>query len=121
MAIKRFLQFTTKSSRDIPAESGTGEAGDVSVINRPLRFGQRAWATFTAITGSTPVTALGESSAVATLNNSEGRHETDARHLEIGGYFQADHAWAGSMHETAPLDNIFDRGDERIFDRFGPH
>jgi hypothetical protein len=132
MAIKRFLQFTTKSSHDVSAEGGTAQA-DGSVIHRPLRFGQRAWATyratyritFAAITGSTPMKAVEENSAVATLKNSEGvhegNHENNARHLEIGGYFHADHAWAGSMHETAPLENMFDYDAERVFDRFGPH
>lgn len=118
MAIKRFSLFT-KSAHDLPADSGTAESNDVSVIDRPLPFGQRAWATFTAITRFTPVNPPSDSSPVA--GRSEVEHSNDARHLEIGGYFQSDHAWAGSTHETAPLENIFDHGAERIFDRFGPH
>jgi len=45
----------------------------------------------------------------------------DHRHLEIGGYFQAEHTWAGATQETAPLESMFDRRSERIFERFGPH
>ena len=118
MATKRFSLFT-KSANDLTADGGTAEADGASVVDRRIPFGQRAWATFTAITRFIPATASAEGSPGGGVSIVE--HENDARHLEIGGYFQSDHAWAGSTHETAPLENIFDHGSERIFDRFGPH
>lgn len=118
MAIKRFLPFSARAPRDVTTGENVDHADGTDVINRTLRFGQRAWTTFTVWAGSPSAALLSENASA----EREARDQHDgARHLDIGGYFQADHTWAGGSQETAPLENVFDHGPERIFDRYGPH